>query len=325
MRPSAPDAGKRGRRLRGVLAGLLAGAAMLAGAAGPAVEGAPDPLTPQGFIPGGFSVPTATRAGRAPSGAYVKLIYPAALAASGPDLYVADSGAGQLLRIDTIGQSVARLASLPPLPSVRLKAGRDGTVYVLRPGRPSVERLSREGQRIGTFAADFDILQPSDLVIEPTLNRIWIADAAGGVFAFHPSGRMSEPLAGRGDGFASEGSGAVLLAAGPQRVVGVDARCRCIITFDRDGRTLGHFGEGALINPQGLALDEHNRVWVIDAGDHRLKVFDADVLVANIPAARLGLADLTAIAIDLHRAYLADGPGGKIGIFAILPPPRRAP
>jgi hypothetical protein len=325
MKPSAPVAGKRARGVVRALAALLAAAALLARAAEPVADLPADLLAPQWVIAGGFSVPAAQGAGGAPTGPYVKLVYPSSLSATGPDLYVADSGLGRLLRFDTITQSVAQLAPLPALPGVRVKSGPDGSVYILRPDRGDIARLSREGRRLASFSSTFDILQPSDLVIEPTLNRIWIADAAGGVFAFHPSGRMSQPIAGSREGFATEQSGATLLAAGRDHVAGIDPRCRCVIEFDRDGVVLGRFGEGQMINPQGIAVDEHDRVWIIDRGDQRLKVLEGDRLAFAIPASALGLTDITAISIDHHRAYIADGPGGKIGVFAVLPPSRRTP
>ena len=326
MKPLAPVAGKYMRRAAGSIAAvLLAATTLLAHGAAPVADLPADVLAAQGVIAGGFSVPATHGPGRAPSGQFVKFVYPSSVSATGPDLYIADSGLGRLLRLDTITQSVAQLAPLPALPGVRLKSGPDGTVYVLRPDRGEVDRFSREGRRLASFSSTFEILQPADLVIEPTLNRIWIADAAGGVFAFHPSGRMSQPIAGSREGFSTGESGATLLAASPQRVVGIDPRCRCVIEFDRDGVVLGRFGEGAVINPQGIALDEHDRVWIIDRGDQRLKVFEAGSLTFAIPASRLGLTDVTAISIDHHRAYVADGPGGKIGVFAVLPPSRRTP
>lgn len=291
----------------------------------PLADDPKDMLVPQGYIAGGFSAPLSTAPGRPAGGAYIKLVQPAALAAKGPDLYVADGGQRMLLRIDTITQSVARLSELPPLPGVRVKAGPDGSAYILRPDRGEVEHLARDGRRLAGFAATYEILQPTDLIVEPTLNRVWISDAAGGVFAFHPSGRMSEPLAGRGDGFGDDYSAATLLAAGRDRVVGIDPRCRCVIEFDRDGLVIGRFGENQLINPADLAVDGHGRTWIVDRGDRRLKVFDGDRLLASLAAARLGLVEITAISIDVYRAYISDAPGGRVGIFAILPPSRRAP
>jgi len=345
MRPTARGAGSpvvRGLRaaLLAVAAGILPAACAMAPGIDAATGDVPsDPLVPQGVIAGGFSVPPATMPGTPPGavpmppagqpgqagrGQYIKFIYPSAVAASGPYLYVADSGVGALLRIDTITQAVALLGQLPKLPGVRIKAGLDGSVYVLRPDRGEVLRFAPDGQRLASFSAPFDILQPSDLVIEPTLNRVWIADSAGGVFAFHPSGRMGEPVAGRGDGFALPGTGATLLAAGERAVVGIDPQCRCVLGFDSDGRVRERFGEGELVNPAAIALDHYGRTWVIDRGDGRLKIFEGTRLARTLAAPRLGLVEFTAIAIDRQRVYVADGAGGKVGMFALLPP-RRTP
>ncbi len=313
-------------------AGLLAAACALPPAGGaPGAAHAAGPLLPQGVIPGGFAVPVGTPPGvspgalptrppQPPTGQYIKLIHPSSVAATGPHLYVVDSGAGALLRFDTVGQSVARVAQVPAIPGTRVKAGPDGSVYVLRPDRGEVLRFTVDGRRLPSFSAPLDILRPSDLVIEPTLNRVWIADSAGGVFAFHPSGRMGNPVVGRGDGFSRPGEGATLLAAGARAVVGIEPSCRCVLVFDPEGRVRARFGEGELVNPVGIALDHHGRTWVIDRGDGQLKIFETGALAQRIPAARLGLTELTAIAIDHQRVYVADGPGGKIGVFALLPP-----
>ncbi|NMG75740.1 hypothetical protein GPA25_13315 [Aromatoleum diolicum] len=324
-------AGKQLECWRRLLTALCAVVTLCAEAAPPlqnrdaAASGAGNLLAPNGYIVGGFSSPAAIEPGRPPTGPYIKLAYPSALAAHGPDLYVADSGQRTLLRIDTVSQSVTQLRELPPFAGVRLKTGPDGSVYVLRPDRGEVERLARDGRRLATFASKYEILQPADLIVEPTLNRVWISDAAGGVFAFHPSGRMSEPLAGRGDGFGDDLSAATLLAAGPNNIYGIDPRCRCVIEFDEDGAVIGRFGEGGLATPVDLAVDTYGRAWVLDRGDHRLKVFANGQIVGAIPATQLGLSNLTAISIDRFLAYVADGPGGRIGIFAILPPSRRTP
>lgn len=292
----------------------------LAQAIGPSQESPQDLLVQQGIIMGGQAALPNAAPGQGGSGPYIKLIYPSAIAASGPNLYVADSAQGVLLRIDTFSQSIARLSALPPTPDVRLKTGPDGSVYVLRFDRAEVDRFSREGFRMASFSAMFDILRPADLVVDPRLNQVWISDGAGGVFAFHPSGRRSHSLAGRGDGFAEPGTGATLLAAGGSRVVGIDPGCRCVLEFDSDGTILDNFGAGDLINPSGLALDTHGRTWIIDRGDRRLKVFDGHRLIFSIPAARLGLTEISAISIDLYRVFISDAPGGKIGVYAVLPP-----
>lgn len=287
--------------------------------------GANELLMPQSVIAGGFSALASPVHGQTPLGPYIKLVHPSAVAANGPDLYVADNAQRLLLRVDTVTQAVTPLGEISPLPGTRLKAGPDGSVYVLRPDRGEITRLTRDGRRIAGFSAKYDILQPADIVIEPTLNRVWIADAAGGVFAFHPSGRMSEPLVGRGDGFAGEFPGATLLAASRERVTGIDPQCRCIIDFDREGAIIARYGESTLMSPADLAIDTHGRTWVVDRGDNRLKVFASGQLLASIEPRQLGLIEITAISIDVYRAYISDGPAGRIGVYAIIPPQRRTP
>lgn len=328
MKPSAPAAGDP-IMWKMIIGGILISVA-LGGHAQPDSGDIPhagvnELIAPQGVIAGGFSAPASPVHGQPPHGPYIKLVHPSALTANGPDLYVADSAQRLLLRVDTVTQAVTPLGEISPLPGTRLKAGPDGSVYVLRPDRGEIVRLTRDGRRIASFAAKYDVLQPADLVIEPTLNRVWISDAAGGVFAFHPSGRMSEPLVGRGDGFAGEFPGATLLAASRERVSGIDPRCRCIIDFDREGAIIARYGEGTLISPADMAIDAHGRTWVVDRGDNRLKVFADGQALASFEPRHLGLIEITAISIDAFRAYISDGPAGRIGVFAIIPPQRRTP
>lgn len=327
MRRLAPVGGKGVRVLRRLgIAGVLAGAlsAAFAQSSGQTLtsDGSMNILAPQGMITGGFSAPPSTMPARPPTGNYIKLMYPSAIAANGPDIYVADSGQRMLVRIDAVSRSAARLRELPPSPGTRVKTGPDGSVYVLSPGRREVERIARDGRRIAVFSAKFEVLQPADVVVEPNMNRVWISDAAGAVFAFHPSGRLSEPLTGRWDGFPDQNFGVTLMAAGRAEVAGIDPRCRCIIEFDRNGNVNGRFGEEQLSFPADVAIDLYDRVWILDRGDHRLKLFSDGNMLATITPAQLGLTDVTAIAFDAHLAYIADGPGGRIGTFAILQPTR---
>lgn len=275
-------------------------------------------LTPQGIIAGGPTASPSPLPGQPPKGRYMKLMHPAAIAARGPDIYVADIAQRALLRIDAVTQAVTPLRELPALPNVRLRSDRDGSVYIVRPGSASVERVARDGRQLGIFAERFDLLQPADIAVGPG-GELWLSDAAGGVFGFHPSGRMGQPLVGRGDGFPDELGGATLLAAGRDRVFGYDPVRRSINAYDRDGRPFERFGEGELFNVADMAVDAQDRIWVVDRGDRRLKIFDRGRLVETIAPAAIGLTEITAIAVDTFHAYIADGPGGRIGVFSITP------
>ncbi len=149
----------------------------------------PMPL-PLRTMPGAPLPPPTMPARPQPSGGYVKFAYPSAVAAYGPDAYVADSGLAALFRIDLATQTVKRLAGLPVTPGVVLRAGPDGTLYLIRPDRSEIQRLSRDGRVLASYADAAKLLQPRDMVVEPTLGRVWITDASGEVFEFQPSGAL---------------------------------------------------------------------------------------------------------------------------------------
>jgi hypothetical protein len=284
----------------------------------------PTPSMPMPFpprtMPAAPLPPSTMPARPQPSGGYVKFAYPSAVAAYGPDAYVADSSLGALFRIDLATQTIKRLASLPLMPGVVLRAGPDGTLYLIRPDRSEIQRLSRDGRVLASYADAANLQQPRDLVVEPTLGRIWITDASGEVFEFQPSGALFEPLARRDPGAAGGFGAFSLLAAGSRLVAAYDGRCRCLVKLDRDGIPGEHIGEGSLTSPGALAIDSHQRIWVVDRADRLLKVFWEGRLIAQLSPARLGLLDFTGLAIDQQRLYIADGPGGRIGIFDLLPP-----
>lgn len=326
MKHSAPDGGEL-TRFAQLRAALVVVATALSGITLAALAEEPKPqeldfLAPAGFIAGGFQATPSRLPGQSASGRYFKFGFPAAIAANGPDIYFADIGQGLLLRVDSISRAVTPLRELRPLPGVRLETDRDGSVYVIEPGRAIVERIARDGRRLSLSGDKFDILQPADVAVAPD-GRLWLSDTAGGVFAFHSSGREGHPLIGRGDGFAGDSGGATLLAAGQHEIYGYDPNCRCIGIFDRDGAPIGTLAGGDLLNPVDIEVDIHNRVWVLDHGDHQLKIFDAGHLIASLRPARLGMADINGIAIDANQAFLSDGPGGKIAIFVILAPTHR--
>ncbi|MBL8437971.1 MAG: hypothetical protein JNM61_07220 [Zoogloeaceae bacterium] len=276
-------------------------------------------------IDGGFAAPEGALPGlmpRGPAGGYVKLMYPSALAAAGPDLFVADSGLGALLRIDTLTLSVARLARIPTVPGVRLRTGADGTLFMLRPDRAELVRLDRSGRLLRRYDDTPELAIPTDFVIAPFSNAVWLMDADGTRYEFHPGGRVFGPLP---PGPQAEGLPPQLshLAAGRGRVVGIDSHCGCAIEWNQDGRQVAVHELAGLGRPGAVAMDDDDRLWIVDRGDRRLKLFEQFQPTASMGFAELGLGDITALAIDHRRLYLADGLSAAVLVFEIAPAGRK--
>lgn len=71
-------------------------------------------------------------------------------------------------------------------------------------------------------------------------------------------------------------------AVGDGRIVGLSAQGRAVKVFNREGQLLLSFGDHgespdrSVSFPTGFALDAKGRLWVVDAFQHRLKVFSLD-------------------------------------------------
>lgn len=248
-----------------------------------------------------------------PPGRFIKLINPSALAAFGNDLYVADQGQGTVFRIDVASQRVEPIASIARAGTVRLRTGSDGSLYILSPDRSDIVRLLPGGHSI-RYGDTFAIPKPADMVLLPQAQQLWVADGFGSLFEFTPLGQAQRKL-----GHLASGSRPTLLIAAGNHVVGLDDACACAIVIGLDGEVIGRFGEDTIRSPVAADFDRYGRLWISNDGGRELEVFRGEILEARIASISLGLAQVSALAFDFDRAYLADGLAGRINAYTVLP------
>lgn len=250
---------------------------------------------------------------------FLRFRYPTAVAARGPDIYVADSGAGTLYRFDAALQLMSAVHGVSVLPGTRIRAGADQTLFVLNPGAGEIRRFSRDGIPLQAISDPVSTARFADFSVDPTGRRVYALDALSQrIVAFHPAGRaayvfassMESPGVFKGIGAIADGSGGVLVS---------DLGCRCIVQLSDDGRVAARLGEGELKQPGVIVADRDGRVFVVDAFDNSLKVFQRGTLLASFAAAALGASSIGGIAVDEGFLYIADGAGAKIVVLRISP------
>lgn len=112
------------------------------------------------------------------------------------------------------------------------------------------------------------------------------------------------------------------------RLVVADVGTRKLSVFSKDGRWSGDLAQlpdakssptrgGSVTKPSGLAFDGRGRIYVTDANDHYIRVFDASgVFMRDFKNVHGNDSGLTGIAIDSTGvAYVADAVNGCIQIF----------
>jgi len=259
------------------------------------------------------------------TGPFTQLRGPLAVAAMGPDVFIADSGLGMLLRADPAANRLTSLGKLALAPGTRLAADVDGSLYVLDPLARRVQRLARDGRVMQVYVTDPTIASLRDLALDPVRGRLLAVDSLNRqLVAFRPLGTSSELLPLHGEPRTAVTSFDAI-AVGPDALYAIDGRCPCLVRMDFDGRVLETFGHERVRRPERLAVDRFGRLFVADRGERSIKVFRGTALEETIPLARLALLEVTDFAYAEPWLYVADAPGTQVRMLRVQAPQKAQP
>lgn len=248
-------------------------------------------------------------------------IFPTAVAAVGNDVYVVDSGRNAVYRYDLTLDAMVQLRGVPSMPGTQLHAMSDHSIYAIDPMSRRVLHFTRQGQLLQTLG-DENLGRPVDVTVDQARGLVLVADGLyNQIVVFHLLGRASFPVIPRGDGdkrLLSIGA----IAAGGRGIYVTDPLCRCAGLVSPAGGFLTTFGHNLLKQPGAIAVDRYERVFVVDKFDNTVKVFLRGALIADLPAAAMGVRQINDIWINEGWIELADGQGARVEIGRIALPPR---
>ncbi len=312
---------------------LLAAAATAAGmqaagcASGPPAAppaGAGSALRPWRTVQGGFLGSAAPLVGgpvRPGSGAFVRLVFPSALAVRDNELLIVDSGVGRLYRCDIAFNTLLPLAGAPATPLTRVALGPDLSAYVLDVPARRVLRFARDGRLLQTLRADDSVATPTDFMLTRNGAAVVIADRTlAQVAVIGMAGGTVVPLrALRADGVATGGASAI--AAGASDMYLLDVAAGVVHRVAADGAIRASFGQAQFSAPSGLAVDRFERVYVIDPAAGRIHVFADGTPARSWSAAELGVQRIGGVAVDGDQLAVADLGTGIVNLFRLGAPP----
>lgn len=213
-----------------------------------------------------------------------RFVRPTGVCTVADTLYVADPGARAVWILDAAAGRMVKATEAGDAPfasPVALAARPDGQVYVADSVLKLVVLLALDG-RVVRVAAREGLEQPVALAYDPSLDRLFVADAAAHrVSAFDGAGRMVA-AAGSGGSEVSEFNRPTHLSLQPDGTLLVtDALNFRVQAIGRDGRfiwSFGHQGDGSgdLAAPKGVAVDAAGHVYVVDALFDAVQIFGRD-------------------------------------------------
>jgi len=268
------------------------------------------------------------------------LAAPVAVAVDAHDnVYVAEAINNRVRVYDQDGAFLGTLSGLDRPLSVAVDD--DGRIFVGNAGRSNVEVYDDNFQflqKLGAGDGEFD--KPSGIAVDSAGNAYVVDSKADRVKVYNPDGThaFSFGTSGSADGqFNSPTS------------IAIDERAKAIIVtdfpivdswsgpvegariqvFDTNGgflRSFGEFGQGygKLTRPSGVAVDRQSRVFVADAFQNVVQVFDSDGMflgtiydLANPMRTPLGIA----FDGNTDRLFVASLNTSKVEVFQIASGP----
>lgn len=249
---------------------------------------------------------------------YVAWLAPAAVAARGNFIFVADAARRQIFRYDLGQQTMTVLADYPSGNITGIDVASDLSLYVADSGVRQIMHFSWDGRVLPPIGQGADIEQAVAVVVDDIKGRVLVADAMGNrVLNFNRLGYLQsafEPLQARS---------IAAMAQGPDGVYLVDRLSRQVVVTGLDGSDRYTFGEGRLRDPAAIAVDRFNRVFVSDSFDNTIKVFQHGDQIGSFGGtgpAQAQFNRITSLWLEQNMLYVSDSVNARIQIFRIEPP-----
>jgi DNA-binding beta-propeller fold protein YncE len=162
-----------------------------------------------------------------------------------------------------------------------IAADAAGNLYVADWGNSRIQKFSPEGEFLNTFGKsgvrEGELREPNGITID-SAGKIYVADALNHrLIRFNTDGSFEKEWSGPAPGFYGPRDVAIgpnkqlyVLDQGRSRVVRLEPESENFAEWGQKG-----MGEGEFNDPTGLAVGG-DRVFVTDAGNNRIQVFDLD-------------------------------------------------
>lgn len=241
----------------------------------------------------------------------LRLTRPIAIAANRTALFVADSGAGRVLRYDLFRKTWSVIGDVRvglTERSIFLAAQPDQSLLVVETASRRVTLVAPNGRTALVLPEESELGQPVG-VAQDAQGNFHVLDALHGqIVTFNSIGRplratrlaLTSPYS-----IAAGGEAVYVLDRARRTVLDLSAAPPVAVLTDRD-----------LSDPVAMAADAAGRLFVADRRDRSIKLFARSGLVAQT---RGGFQDVGSIAFADNYLYAADADRGRVHVYLVDP------
>ena len=248
---------------------------------------------------------------------YIVLRQPTAISARGNDIYLVDAGLRRIFRYDRARQTLTPFTNLSAGAGTSVYAAPDLSVYVTDPARGQVLHFAWDGAPLPPLSSPGKLGRPIAVTVEEGSGQVLVADGLyDQIVVFNSLGRpLSVIKPQRVRAIAA-------MAQGPDGIYVVDRLARQVVVLGRDGAYRHAFGAGSLADPNAIAVERGNLVFVGDHFDQTVKVYRSGRLVAQAGGAGAApgrFNGIAGLAVDGGLLYVADSLNARVQIMLITP------
>jgi len=163
--------------------------------------------------------------------------------------------------------------------------------------------------------------------VNPSNNHVFVADGFySHIIEFTESG---DPVALHGKrtrGQTQAGNNIIGMACNDQELYIVSKLSDEINVFTFSGKLIRQIPRKEVHNPTAVALDQYNRVYISDAFDDRIRVYDDQRMIVEFGGAGMddfSFRDIRGLWVDNSFLYVADSMNRRIQILNITRPTSR--
>ncbi|MEN8169371.1 MAG: 6-bladed beta-propeller [Pseudomonadota bacterium] len=255
---------------------------------------------------------------------FVSITNPVAVAAHENLVYIIDAAKQLVYRYNSSNENLTPLYSvnthLQAIPNA-IAVDNDGSFYLSDPFGRKILHFTMLGELLRTYQNANNLTNPVAINISDSTN-ILIADRLyDHILVFNRVGHALRAIGERGTG-KGQFLQIIDMATGPDGIYILDRLSKSVKIFSEEGELIREMPRPEVVDPTAIAIDYAERVFISDAFDDTIKVYNRDGLLETFGGT--GSYDgLFRMVSDLHAdnnfLYVADSANDRVQVFLLKP------
>ncbi|GKT12726.1 MAG: hypothetical protein ISEC1_P1706 [Thiomicrorhabdus sp.] len=252
---------------------------------------------------------------------------PTSVVASHNLVYIIDDGLRSLYVFDLVTRKATTLSGAYEKIEgniSRLYINNDQSFFIMDKFGSQVHKYGLKGEYLMSYQDSLNLNSPVGMCTNPENGHVFVADGFySHVIEFSESGESLALHGLRKRGQTQAGNGIIGMACNKTELFIVSKFGKYINVLSFSGDLIRQIPRPEVHNPTSIAVDQYNRVYISDAFDDQIKIYDQSKMIAEFGSAGMDLLSFRGIKglwVDGSFLYVADSMNRRVQVLMIKQP-----